>query len=176
MQVYLKGTFASGIDGALFNSASSSGKAAGRLCFQAWFIVSIRGVKPSPFRRRLQQVFGLVVKSAALTDYRHDAHPVFGIHLHLVWVTKYRKPVMTGEVGLRSRELIGEIYGVHEVTIMKGHISKDQVRLIVGVPPQVTLLRLVQMLKGKSSSNLLQEFPHLRKKFWERHLWAGSCF
>ena len=83
---------------------------------------------------------------------------------------------MTGEVGLRIRELIREICGTHEVTIMKGHISKDHVHLFVSVPPRVTISRLVQMLKGKSSYKLMQEFPHLRKKFWGRHLWARGYF
>jgi putative transposase len=117
-----------------------------------------------------------VLESAAMTEYRHGAHTVFRIHLHLVWVTKYRKPVMTGEVGLRIRELIREICGTHEVTIMKGHISKDHVHLFVSVPPRVTISRLVQMLKGKTSYKLMQEFPHLRKKFWGRHLWARGYF
>jgi putative transposase len=111
-----------------------------------------------------------------MTEYRHGAHTIFRIHLHLVWVTKYRKPVRTGEVGLRIRELIREICGTHEVTIMKGHISKDHVHLFVSVPPRVTISRLVQMLKGKTSYKLMQEFPHLRKKFWGRHLWARGYF
>src|SRR5437868_3608531 len=107
-----------------------------------------------------------------MTDYRHGAHTVFRIHLHLVWVTKYRKPVMTGEVGLRLRELLREICGKQEVTIIKGHISKDHVHLFVSIPPQVTIRRLLQMLKGKSSYKLMREFPHLRKQFWGRHMWA----
>jgi len=80
-----------------------------------------------------------------MRDYRRGAHTVFEIHLHIVWITKYRKPVMTGEVGLRVRELIREICGNQEVTIMKGHISKDHVHLFVSIPPQVTISRLVQM-------------------------------
>ena len=111
-----------------------------------------------------------------MTEYRHGAHTVFRIHLHLVWVTKYRKPVMTGEVGLRVRELLREICGHHEVTIIKGHISKDHVHLFVSVPPRVTISRLVQMLKGKSSFKLMQEFPHLAKKFWGQHMWASGYF
>ena len=111
-----------------------------------------------------------------MTDYRHGAHTVFRIHLHIVWVTKYRKPAMTGEVGLRVRELIREICGHHEVTIIKGHISKDHVHLFVSVPPRVTISRLVQALKGKSSFKLMQEFPHLQKKFWGRHIWARGYF
>ena len=111
-----------------------------------------------------------------MTDYRHGAHTVFRIHLHIVWVTKYRKPVMTGEVGLRLRELIREICGNSEVTIIKGHVARDHVHLFVSVPPQVTISRLVQMLKGKSSYKMMHEFPHLRKKFWGRHLWARGYF
>ena len=111
-----------------------------------------------------------------MTDYRHGAHTVFRIHLHIVWVTKYRKPVMAGEVGLRLRELIREICGTHEVTIMKGHVAKDHVHLLVSIPPQVTISRLVQMLKGKSSYKLMHEFAHLRKKFWGRHLWGRGYF
>jgi putative transposase len=64
-----------------------------------------------------------------MKDYRRGAHTVFEIHLHIVWTTKYRKPVMTGEVGTRLRELIREICGNQEVTIMKGHIWKDHVHL-----------------------------------------------
>ncbi len=111
-----------------------------------------------------------------MTDYRHGAHTVFGIHLHVVWVTKYRKPVMTGEVGLRLRELIREICGNSEVTIIKGHVARDHVHLFLSLPPQVTISRLVQMLKGKSSYKMMHEFPHLRKKFWGRHLWARGYF
>ena len=111
-----------------------------------------------------------------MKDYRHGAHTVFEIHLHLVWVTKYRKPVMTGEVGTRLRELIREICGNQEVTIIKGHVSKDHVHLFVSIPPQVTISWLVQMLKGKSSYKLMHEFPHLGKKFWGRHMWARGYF
>ena len=108
--------------------------------------------------------------------YRHGAHTVFEIHLHLVWTTKYRKAIMSGEVGLRVRELIKQVCRDEEVEIMKGHVSKDHVHLFVSIPPQVTISRLVQRLKGKSSHSLLAEFEHLRKTFWGRHVWARGYF
>jgi len=111
-----------------------------------------------------------------MSEYRHGAHTVFEIHVHLVWVTKYRKVVLRGEVGERVRELLREICRQHEVTIMKGHVAKDHVHLFVSLPPQVTISRLVQWLKGKSSRKLLEEFAHLRKAFWGRHLWARGYF
>jgi putative transposase len=72
-----------------------------------------------------------------MTEYRHGPHSVFEIHLHLVWVTKYRKPVLAGAVGVRVRDLIREICGASEVLIIKGHVSKDHVHLLVSIPPQV---------------------------------------
>jgi len=108
--------------------------------------------------------------------YRRGAHSVFEIHLHLVWTTKYRKPVMTGEVALRVREVIRQVCRAEEVDILKGHISKDHVHLFVSIPPQVTISRLVQRVKGKSSHTLLNEYSHLRKAFWGRHLWARGYF
>lgn len=111
-----------------------------------------------------------------MKEYRHGAHTVFEIHLHVVWTTKYRRPALTGEVATRVRDLIREICGQHEVTIMKGHVAKDHVHLFVSIPPQVTISRLIQWLKGKSSYKMLGEFPHLQKQFWGRHFWARGYF
>jgi len=111
-----------------------------------------------------------------MKEYRRGAHTVYEIHLHLVWITKYRRAVLTGEVAHRLRDLIREICGSVEVTIMKGHVSKDHVHLFVSIPPQVPISRLLQRLKGKTSYKLMSEFAHLKKAFWGRHLWARGYF
>jgi len=111
-----------------------------------------------------------------MNEYRHGAHTVFEIHLHLVWVTKYRRAVLSGEIGVRVRDLLREICGNEDVTIIKGHVSRDHVHLFVSIPPQVTISRLVQRLKGKTAYKLLQEYPHIRKKFWGQHMWARGYF
>ena len=108
--------------------------------------------------------------------YRHGSHTVFTIHLHLVWITKYRKKVLVDSVALRVRDMIREICQTEEVDIIKGHVSKDHVHLFVSIAPQVTISRLVQRLKGKTSFKLLNEFPHLRKTYWGRHFWARGYF
>jgi putative transposase len=59
---------------------------------------------------------------------------------------------------------------------MKGHVSKDHVHLLISLPPQVTISRLMQWLKGRTAHHLLAEFPHLKKQFWGRHLWARGYF
>ena len=108
--------------------------------------------------------------------YRHGSHTIFSIHLHLVWITKYRKKVLVDSVALRVRDMIREICQGEGVDIIKGHVSKDHVHLFVSIPPQVTISRLVQRMKGKTSFKLLSEFAHLRKTYWGRHFWARGYF
>src|SRR5437870_13570152 len=69
-----------------------------------------------------------------MVDYRRGAHTVFEMHLHLVWITKYRRPALSGEVATRVRDLIRDICAQQEVNIMKGHVAKDHVHLFVSIP------------------------------------------
>ena len=111
-----------------------------------------------------------------MVDYRFGPHSVFAIHLHLVWVTKYRKEILVGEVAVRVREIIREICGAHDVQIMSGHVSRDHLHLFVSIPPQIAISRLVQKLKGRTAYKLLQENTMLRKQYWGRHMWARGYF
>jgi putative transposase len=111
-----------------------------------------------------------------MAEYRRGAHTVYEIHLHLVWTTKYRKPILSGEVATRVRDLVREICGAHEVKIMKGHVSKDHVHLLVSIPPQVTISRLLQWLKGKTAHKIMMEFAHIKKQYWGQHMWARGYF
>jgi len=111
-----------------------------------------------------------------MEHYRRTSHTRFDIKLHFVWITKYRKPFLTGEVGFRVRALTREICAEYEVEILKGHVSKDHVHLFVSAPPHVSPSQLMQRIKGKTSRKLMQEFQHLRKSCWGRHLWARGFF
>jgi putative transposase len=75
------------------------------------------------------------------------------------------RPALSGEVATRVRDLIRDICAGHEVNIMKGHVAKDHVHLFVSKPPQVTISRLLQWLKGKTAHHLMAEFPHIKKQF-----------
>ena len=111
-----------------------------------------------------------------MQHYRKTSHSLYDIKYHLVWITKYRKPVLTGEVAYRCRELIRQICKGNDVEIIRGHVSKDHVHLFVSVPPYMSVSKLMQLLKGKSSRKMLSEFKPLSQKFWGRHLWARGYF
>ena len=90
----------------------------------------------------------------------------------MVWIPKYRKGVLTGDVALRVRELIRQIAAEHELEIISGKVARDHVHVFLSYRPTQRVSQIMQWLKGTSSRVLLQEFPRLRKQFWGRHLWA----
>ena len=111
-----------------------------------------------------------------MTEYRKGSHTVYDIKYHIVWITKYRKAVLRGEIGVRLRELIRQTCEAQEGYIEKGHIAVDHVHLLLSVPPNIAVSDLVQWLKGRSSRKMLDEFGELRRQFWGQQLWACGYF
>ncbi len=81
-----------------------------------------------------------------------------------------------GEVAKRVRELILQSCLSREIKIIKGHVSKDHIHILVSCPPQLSPSKVMQYLKGRSSRLLQDEFPHLKKRCWGRHVWARGYF
>ena len=111
-----------------------------------------------------------------MDKYGKSSHTVYDLKYHIVWITKYRKPVLFGEVSKRVRDLIREICKSTDVEIVKGHISRDHVHLFVSVPPHISVSKLVQSLKGKTSRKLMSEYKRLSREFWGCHIWARGYF
>ncbi len=108
--------------------------------------------------------------------YRYGSHTKYKIEYHFVWVTKYRYQVLKGDVGLRVRELIRQTCEYLEIEILRGVISKDHVHLLISVPPTLSPAEVMRRIKGRSSTKLFQEFPHLKKRYWGQHFWARGYF
>ena len=111
-----------------------------------------------------------------MENYRKSSHTVYDLKYHLVWVTKYRKPVLRGEIAERVRDLIREICKAREVEIIKGHVSSDHVHVFLSVPPHLSVSQLTQSLKGKTSRKMMMEYKTLSRAFWGRHIWARGYF
>jgi len=105
-----------------------------------------------------------------MKDYKSASHSVWDCKYHLVWITKYQYPVLAGDVGERTRELLREIARSQEMTIYAGAINRDHVQMLISIPPLLSVSKAVQYLKGKSSHRLLSEFPGVRKRYWGQHL------
>src|SRR5712691_1945231 len=111
-----------------------------------------------------------------MREYRRAAHTVDACHYPFVFIPKYRKPVLRGDVGMEVRDLIREICRSADIEILQGHIRPDHVHLLLSVPPHLAPSRVMQAIKGKTSHHLLMDRRKLREAFWGRHLWARGYF
>ena len=111
-----------------------------------------------------------------MEHYRTSSHSRFDIKYHFVWVTKYRKPILHGEVGTRLRDIVREVCRTNEIEILQGAVSRDHVHVLLSCPPNLSPSQIMQYIKGKSSRKLMMEFKHIQKQYWGRHLWARGYF
>ena len=111
-----------------------------------------------------------------MADYAHRGHTVTELRYHFVWVTKYRYPVLRGEIGLRTREVIRQVCEAREITILKGVVLRDHVHGYVSAPPHLAPAQMMQWIKGRTSRRLQEEFAELLRRYWGQHLWARGYF
>ena len=99
------------------------------------------------------------------------------MHVHLVFVTKYRKRVFTKRVLEELREIFGDVCKDFEAILVEFEGEGDHVHLLVNYPPKVGVSKLVNSLKGVSS-RLLRKRKHasILKYLWGESLWSPSYF
>ncbi|MCP4198575.1 MAG: IS200/IS605 family transposase, partial [Proteobacteria bacterium] len=108
--------------------------------------------------------------------YDKGKHCVFYHRFHLVWSTKYRYQVLTGDVRFRVREIIRQVCAEQGVDIIKGVLSSDHVHMFVSIPPTVAVADLMRLMKGRSSHKVQREFANLKQRYWGRHFWGRGYF
>jgi putative transposase len=111
-----------------------------------------------------------------MSEFRKGSHTVYDIQYHIVWITKYRYKVLTGRIAERARELLRQGCDAHNITIIRGSVSKDHVHMLISCPPTLAPSKILQYLKGRSSKMLQEEFEELRRRYWGQHLWATGYF
>ena len=107
-----------------------------------------------------------------MQSFKSGSHTVWDCTYHIVWITKYRFSVLSGDIGERCRELLREIAQSQEMTIHAGAINRDHVHMLISIPPHLSVSKAVQFMKGKSSHKLLSEYASLRKRYWGQNLWG----
>ena len=111
------------------------------------------------------------------TDVRAGKHVVFFLHAHLVFVAKYRKCIFTKEMLDCTRNVFASVCIDFESSLVKFDGEGDHVHLLVNYPPNVSLSKLVNSLKGISSRIIRREFSKdVNRILWKVVLWSPSYF
>ena len=110
-------------------------------------------------------------------DIRHGRHCVFNLHIHLVFVTKYRRSVFTKEVLEDLKEIFASVCQDFEAELVEFDGERDHVHLLINYPPKVSVSRLVNSLKGVSSRLIRKKrYACIQDKLWAGALWSPSYF
>ena len=109
-------------------------------------------------------------------EIRVGRHCVFNLHVHLVFVSKYRRHVFTKTSLDRMQQIFATVCHDFEAQLVEFDGEDDHVHLLVNYPPKVSISSLVNSLKGVSSRLLRREFPELPKRYWQGALWSPSYF
>ena len=107
-------------------------------------------------------------------DTRQGRHRIFKLHVHLVFVAKYRRRVFDAKAIDVLRDIFADVCSDADATLAEMDGEDDHVHLLVEYPPKVAVSSLVNSLKGVSSRLLRQQRPDIRKHYWKGVLWSPS--
>lgn len=117
------------------------------------------------------------VTERTLPEIRHGRHCVFLMHVHLVFVTKYRRDVLNSEMLNELKTCFSSVCKDFEATLVEFDGEHDHVHLLLNYPPKCSVSKLVNSLKGVSSRILRLKFKkELKNKLWGNNLWSPSYF
>lgn len=99
------------------------------------------------------------------------------MHVHLVFVTKYRRNVFTKEILSDLADIFTNVCKDFESQLIEFDGEEAHVRLLINYPPKISISKLVNSLKGVSSRLLRKKgYPTIQNSLWGNHLWSPSYF
>ena len=111
-----------------------------------------------------------------MKKYWQGAHTTHRNMYHLVWLPKYRKKILSGVVKERLEELFKVCAEVNGWEIQELNIQEDHVHMVIQIPPNISVCKVVQFLKGASSKTIREEIQEVKKYLWGRDFWAEGYF
>ena len=110
-------------------------------------------------------------------DIRLSAHGAYHHQYHLVWIPKYRRRVLKGDLKDFLATRVGEIQEVHpEVEVEQVSIQVDHVHLVAVIPPKYAVSVIVGKIKANTSREIRQRFPWVKKVYWRNEFWSPGFF
>ena len=106
--------------------------------------------------------------------YKSNNNVVYSCKYHVVWCPKYRRKVLVDGVDVRFKEIACQVADEMRFEILEMEVMPDHVHLLLEVDPQLGVHKAVKRIKGRSSHDLREEFPWLKRRL--PTLWTNSCF
>ena len=109
-------------------------------------------------------------------DNQSISHTTWNCTYHVVFIPKYRRKIMYGEVKVEVGEILRKLCEMKQVNLIEGKVCVDHVHMYLAVPPKLSISDVMAYLKGKSSLMIFDRHPEYRPKWGDRHFWARGYY
>ncbi len=101
---------------------------------------------------------------------------VYNINYHIVWCSKYRKPILTGKVKEFLQEQLETIAETKGYKLLETRVMPDHIHLFVETNPFESPMNIVKIFKGITGLRMFKKFPELKIQLWRGVLWSPSYY
>jgi len=109
-----------------------------------------------------------------MTELDTNAHSVFLLYYHLVFVVKYRRKVFDNAISDRAKNIFERIAPTYKITLQEWNHDTDHIHILFKAHPKTEISKFINAYKSASSRLLKKEFPQIRKKLWMECFWSQS--
>ena len=102
-------------------------------------------------------------------------HTKYNCTYHIVFVPKYRRKVMYGQLKQEVGQILSTVCKITGIQLIKGGVCPDHVHMYISIPPKMSLSTVMSKLKGKSALMIFDRHPEYRDKYG-RHFWARGYY
>jgi putative transposase len=111
-----------------------------------------------------------------MSDYRSLSHSRWECKYHVVFIPKYRRKQIFGQIKRYLGEVFHRLARQKECLIEEGHLMSDHVHMMISIPPKYSVAQVVGYLKGKSAIHIAREFGRRKRNFRGQKFWARGYF
>jgi putative transposase len=111
-----------------------------------------------------------------MNNYSKLNHTKWDCKYHLIWIPKYRKKMIYGNLRKYLGEIFRELALQKESNIIEGHLMGDHVHLLISIPPKYSVSQVVGYMKGKSAIHIARTYEGRRQNFTGQSFWARGYF
>ena len=104
------------------------------------------------------------------------SHTTWDCKYHLIWIPKYRKKLIYGQLRKHLGEVFRELSMQKESRVVEGHLMPDHVHMLVSIPPKYSVSQVVGFVKGKSAIHIARTFSGYKRSFTGQNFWARGYF
>jgi putative transposase len=109
-------------------------------------------------------------------DEQSLSHTKWDCKYHVIWIPKYRKKSIFGDLRKYLGEIFRELAKQKECTVIEGHLMPDHVHILLSIPPKYSVAQIVGFIKGKSAIQIARNFQGRKKNFVGQNFWARGYY